>query len=1102
MAQKTLDEIFGQSQQSKTLDDIFNPAKSITPMQDVAGDLRGIGQDIISSAEKRAGNIGESFSAMKAGEQSLGKTLSQSAGQLAGAGSEAIGATLKGAANVVLPQTTEEAITKKISGVVEKTPLPEIIQKYEQLKQTNPVLARDIDSALGLGALALDFAGLDIAKRGANLAGTGVKKSVDEIASGISEVTSGAKSTAKLATDLAKDVTPTSAGLRDRAVAGGLRLAPSDISTFKQISGGTEDIGEFMSRNKLILDTPEETVDALVKFKKRNYELTRDAIALDDNKYTFADIPELETTVDFLINDLSKTKSPEYQNVLSQLQKIKSAGEFDLLQAQYVKNVFDDIESVYKRTGEVREAIGAEDKALTIQPVRRFIEDRVSENYPTIDIRGLNRNVQLSSEILDSIAKRAPKADTASVLRLGDYATLGVGNQVLPGSGFAALFTKKVAESAPVKLRFARLMARRAEKQALKKGEALKGLTPAQVEEMSSLVESELRKAIEMNDSTTAKEIQAIKAQIQSEKATTTSINNSAKTNSISNTVPQKKSFSNPPVGKTGLSLKNQRGFIATGYKGESDLTTKILKDLEGKTTVSKQYILDATNRGELKQVERDLIREVLNTEKGDTINVSDFAKKVKAELLPLKVGNGDADIPVKFYDSKKPAEISKIKVGDKVIVPDQTMVAEGNLGDTGYVAKVISVDRNNKVIQVATPEGERIIRESSIEELNDLISAVRDKDRFRTIIELNPKHIQSRNRYENIALPYDLRGNVKNYKENIYESPIKTSAGDTHFGGDLYPNYFGHTRIEDMADNKTRRVIEVQSDLYQKGRLESEFAGNDTVDLRKLGLEDEYGDLLSNAKNLTEKQKARADEIDKIRKAYRAEQNKGKMKLEQYNDRTAHFRMIREEIKKAAQDGKTKLQFPTGETAMKIEGLGQNTQWIAKEGGNYSGLKPDNLKVGLETYMAGQEGQKWIITDVLGDGKFKAVPKDGLQRAVGDETDTMFTNTNDMLSYADHHAKDYLDDYSEEFDISGKVDTNNPIYRFYEKDVQKYLNKFGGKRVVDDKGVSWIEVPIKKEYGDQAVEAFGKIGVSPLFIGAGLGAGAVVAGGAIKKRK
>lgn len=29
------------------------------------------------------------------------------------------------------------------------------------------------------------------------------------------------------------------------------------------------------------------------------------------------------------------------------------------------------------------------------------------------------------------------------------------------------------------------------------------------------------------------------------------------------------------------------------------------------------------------------------------------------------------------------------------------------------------------------------------------------------------------------------------------------------------------------MADNKTRRVIEVQSDLYQKGNLEKEFSPN-----------------------------------------------------------------------------------------------------------------------------------------------------------------------------------------------------------------------------------------------------------------------------------
>ena len=113
---------------------------------------------------------------------------------------------------------------------------------------------------------------------------------------------------------------------------------------------------------------------------------------------------------------------------------------------------------------------------------------------------------------------------------------------------------------------------------------------------------------------------------------------------------------------------------------------------------------------------------------------------------------------------------------------------------------------------------------------------------------------------------------------------------------------YFGHTRIEDMADNKTRRVIEVQSDLYQRGRLEQESKFSE--DLRKnpeyFGATEEF-----------------------------VENEEKKMKLlGQYNDPTAHFRMIREEISKAAQDGLQVLQFPTGETAMNIEGLGTKNTW------------------------------------------------------------------------------------------------------------------------------------------------------------------------------
>ncbi len=455
--------------------------------------------------------------------------------------------------------------------------------------------------------------------------------------------------------------------------------------------------------------------------------------------------------------------------------------------------------------------------------------------------------------------------------------------------------------------------------------------------------------------------------------------------------------------------MKNkQGGFISTGYKETGDLTTKILKDLEGKTTVSKQYILDATNRGELKQVERDLIRDILKSEK-DTINVSDFAKKVKAELLPLKV-----------------------KVSGKV------------------------------------------------SEMND------------------PRGSIGVARWEGISLKED-RGNVKDYIEHVYESPIKTSAGNQHFSK-ATDSYFGHTRIEDMADNKTRRVIEVQSDLYQKGNLERE-----TIEHRG----QRY--TLEQAQKL----QGNTDRFVQASKKPVLEKSKELAKLQQYNDPTAHFRMVREEIKKASQDGKTKLQFPTGETAMKIEGLGQETgRWIIGD----ELLDTNKLRVGLEITPNGQRGygNDWIITDVLGDGKFKAVQKSKLQENLrynlrslsGEKRYHATKQYEEIIEQGRTPTKKELDDLldtqvdTETFDISGKVDTNNPIYKFYEKDVQKYLNKFGGKRVVDDKGVSWIEVPITKEQGKLPVEAFGKVRLNPLLVGAGIGAGAVGASQFLPKQK
>jgi hypothetical protein len=478
-----------------------------------------------------------------------------------------------------------------------------------------------------------------------------------------------------------------------------------------------------------------------------------------------------------------------------------------------------------------------------------------------------------------------------------------------------------------------------------------------------------------------------------------------------------------PPTKKGGKNL--QGGFISTGYKETGDLTTKILKDLEGKTTVSKQYILDATNRGDLKQAERDLIRELVERE-GATVNVPEFAEKVKAELLPLEAHTSGSSIK-----------------------PNRT-----------------SAD-----------------------------------------YRLSP-------RYESISLPAELRGKIKDYRERIYNSPIQTSAAKTHFGSAANDvtgkGYFGHTRIEDMADNKTRRVIEVQSDLYQKGNLEKEVSLPNRI--KRPQIEKEIADLEERIASDGGKFSRESDikSLSEWKKTL-AELNAGRgaevAKLQQYNNPTAHFRMVREELKKAAQDGKTKLQFPTGETAMKIEGLGDHTTWSFIDDMKYTQkLTTDKLKVGQEVQqgtrgfgqMADREypGQKWIITDVLGDGKFKAVPKSEYDFIVkADRSPRLTPESRQNLINQDLNSSRQ----NETFDISGKVDTNNPIYRFYEKDLQKYLNKFEGKRIVDDRGVSWIEVPIKKEMGTQAVEAFGKIAKNPLLVGAGIAAGVAGASKAMR---
>lgn len=432
-----------------------------------------------------------------------------------------------------------------------------------------------------------------------------------------------------------------------------------------------------------------------------------------------------------------------------------------------------------------------------------------------------------------------------------------------------------------------------------------------------------------------------------------------------------------PKNPKLGLSMED---VSQQGFKDFDDLSTKLLGKLEGRKTVSRQFIEDLTNSPDLKQPERDLFRKLLQ-EEGPSVDVTKFANKVKTELLPLEI-----DRPPSFPSKGR-----------------------------------------------------------------DGLYSQRDT------------------RYENITLPDELRGPVANYEERIYRSPIKTSAGDVHFSSarNKVDDYFAHSRIEDLPDNKTRRVIEAQSDLFQKGRLDGEYKSpsnykgysydnapteeslsKDLDAMKKRGAtKRELDRFAAHERDAIAKFQSRKDEVAKL-KPY---------------ENTWHERIIKEEVKQAAKDGKTKLQFPTGETAMKIEGLGDTTLWAYADDTNRR-VMPDEMKVGMSIVENRPNGigDNWIITDVLGDGKFKAVPK---------RTHEMYNNGFELLE----GQRDFYERAKESFDISGKVDTENPIYKFYEKEVGKYLkNKYGATLVTDPQGVKWWEVNVGPERAKMPIEAFG----------------------------
>ena len=393
----------------------------------------------------------------------------------------------------------------------------------------------------------------------------------------------------------------------------------------------------------------------------------------------------------------------------------------------------------------------------------------------------------------------------------------------------------------------------------------------------------------------------------------------------------------------------------------------------------------------------------------------------------------------------------------------------------------------------------EQIITSSLVRE-GDKIDLAKTSARVEEkLVPLTPTQVKSP-RYSSTG--QDFIGAGK-YEEIVFQSPIKTSAGDVHFRADefgagvhyqpdTFPRYFSHVRREVLPDKKGVKYIEWQSDLMQKDNFPSsvesmkqyENLGSTPVNAK---------DMTSKEWNILEKQRAKSSKL--------ATKETGLLEPYSSNDPLAHLRTFREAVKMDAKAGKEYMLTPTGETAMKIEGLGTSAKWsLPGVEGRLTDLS--KLKVDLEIIKGETVGggmrfdsrDRWRVVEVLQDGRFRAVPKRfGKWRVVEENgyhvvqqyEGQVGTKPYNMVQYktrelAESKLKYHIDSSAENFDLLGKEDTQHFVYKLNEEAIPREARKMGLEvvgKVKRDNGEWWL-IKYSKERARMPVEAFG---IAPL---------------------
>lgn len=321
---------------------VVKPKESF--IKDATGDISQVGTEIKQAVKDRNVKIEANKARQADGTQGEFRTGMQNLGQVLGFGADSIGAIFKGAVKTVLPQGAEDVVKQKtqeaIKGLIDtpfvaggdqnigNTIINPLLSKYDELKKTNPKLASDIDSALGLADFASNFVGAEAVKP-ALVAG---KNSTEQL------VKTGAKNAIIDAVDQgARAIDPLKNGIKTVKNA----IVP-DITPAKAL-------GEVLQGKTDDLVLAQKAIESIDIKGIKTYAEFADALQKK--------IPELAQIVDKNLKEGSK--DPLSGNVIAktlpELATIEKSASGKEVVTNYVENALNQLSELYGKTGDAVE---------------------------------------------------------------------------------------------------------------------------------------------------------------------------------------------------------------------------------------------------------------------------------------------------------------------------------------------------------------------------------------------------------------------------------------------------------------------------------------------------------------------------------------------------------------------------------------------------------------------------------------------------------------------------------------------------------------------------------------------------------------------------